>query len=310
MKVRKAVVTAAGWGTRFLPATKAQPKEMLPLVDKPIIHYVVEEAIASGIKHVTIVTASGKRAIEDYFDRSFELELALERKGDFRLLEEIRRISDLADISYVRQKEQLGLGHAILTAEGLIGHEPFAVFLPDDVIEAEVPAMLQMLRVFAECQCSVVAVEKVQPHQTLSYGIIKPQPVAERLFQVLDLVEKPTPEEAPSNLGIVGRYILTPEIFDVLKQTPPGRNQEIQLTDGLQRLLRQQPVYAYEFQGVRYDAGTPLGFLKASVELALKRPDIGPAFQEYLRQLNLDQFTIQCESRLDAKEKLTFGTRQ
>jgi len=287
MKIRKAVVTAAGWGTRFLPATKAQPKEMLPLVDKPIIQYVIEEAAASGIKHIIIVTALGKRAIEDHFDRSVELELALKKKGDGELLKKVQRISELADICYIRQKEQLGLGHAILVTKDLIGDEPFAIFLPDDIIEAKVPAMKQMIEVYNRYQHSVIAVEPVAKEDTKAYGIIKPKQVEDRVYQVLGLVEKPEPQDAPSDLGIVGRYILTPEIFGMLEKTAPGKGGEIQLTDGLRLLLEKQPIYAYQFEGIRYDTGSPLGFLKASVEFALRRPDIGHNFKEYLRHLKL-----------------------
>jgi len=287
MKIRKAVVTAAGWGTRFLPATKAQPKEMLPLVDKPMIQYVIEEAVASGIKHIIIVTALGKRAIEDHFDRSVELELALKKKGDGELLKKVQRISELADICYIRQKEQLGLGHAILVTKDLIGDEPFAIFLPDDIIEAKVPAMKQMIEVYNRYQHSVIAVEPVAKEDTKAYGIIAPKQVEDRVYQVLSLVEKPEPQDAPSDLGIVGRYILTPEIFGMLEKTAPGKGGEIQLTDGLRLLLEKQPIYAYQFEGIRYDTGSPLGFLKASVEFALRRPDIGHNFKEYLRHLKL-----------------------
>jgi UTP--glucose-1-phosphate uridylyltransferase len=287
MKIRKAVVTAAGWGTRFLPATKAQPKEMLPLVDKPIIQYVIEEAVASGIKQIIIVTALGKRAIEDHFDRSFELEDILKKKGDRELLRKLQNISELADICYIRQKEQLGLGHAILVTKDLIGDEPFAIFLPDDIIEAKVPAMKQMIEVYNHYKCSVIAVEPVAKEDTKAYGIIAPKQVEDRVYQVLSLVEKPEPKDAPSDLGIVGRYILTPEIFGMLEKTTPGKGGEIQLTDGLRLLLEKQPIYAYQFEGIRYDTGMPLGFLKASVEFALNRPDIGAKFREYLRQLKL-----------------------
>jgi len=287
MKIRKAVVTAAGWGTRFLPATKAQPKEMLPLVDKPIIQYVIEEAVASGIKQIIIVTALGKRAIEDHFDRSFELEDILKKKGDGELLRKLQNISELADICYIRQKEQLGLGHAILVTRDLIGDEPFAIFLPDDIIEAKVPAMKQMIEVYNRYQHSVIAVEPVAKEDTKSYGIIGPKQVEDRVYQVQSLVEKPEPKDAPSNLAIVGRYILTPEIFGMLEKTAPGKGGEIQLTDGLRLLLEKQPIYAYQFEGIRYDTGMPLGFLKASVEFALNRPDIGAKFREYLRQLKL-----------------------
>jgi UTP--glucose-1-phosphate uridylyltransferase len=287
MKIRKAVVTAAGWGTRFLPATKAQPKEMLPLVDKPIIQYVIEEAVASGIKQIIIVTALGKRAIEDHFDRSFELEDILKKKGDRELLRKLQNISELADICYIRQKEQLGLGHAILVTKDLIGDEPFAIFLPDDIIEAKVPAMKQMIEVYNRYQHSVIAVEPVAKENTKAYGIIAPKQLEDRVYQVLSLVEKPEPKDAPSDLGIVGRYILTPEIFGMLEKTTPGKGGEIQLTDGLRLLLEKQPIYAYQFEGIRYDTGMPLGFLKASVEFALNRPDIGAKFREYLRQLKL-----------------------
>ena len=286
MKIRKAVVTAAGWGTRFLPATKAQPKEMLPLLDKPIIQYVIEEAVASGIEKVVIVTSLGKRAIEDHFERSFELEEALEKKGDLALLWEVRRVVEMADIVYVRQKEQLGLGHAILTAADAVGQEPFAVFLPDDIIVSDVPAMRQMQAVWARYRCSVVAVQRIPSEEICAYGVIRPQQIAERIYQVLNLVEKPAPEVAPSDLGIVGRYILTPEVFDVLANTPPGRRGEIELTDGLHHLLQRQTVCAYEFEGVRYDTGTPLGLLKASVGLALRSPDFGPPLREFLASLN------------------------
>jgi UTP--glucose-1-phosphate uridylyltransferase len=288
MKIRKAVVTAAGWGTRFLPATKAQPKEMLPLVDKPIIQYVIEEAVASGIKHIIIVTAIGKRAIEDHFDRSFELEHILQKKGNAELLGKLKSISELADISYIRQKEQLGLGHAIMVTRELIGDEPFAVFLPDDLIQADVPAMKQMIEVYNRYKHSVIAVQPVAKEDTKAYGIIGPeQQLEDRVYKVLSLVEKPEPKEAPSNLAIVGRYILTPEIFGMLDRTSPGKGGEIQLTDGLKLLLEKQPIYAYQFEGTRYDTGMPLGFLKASVEFALNRPDIGATFREYLRHLKL-----------------------
>jgi len=285
MKIRKAVITAAGWGTRFLPITKAQPKEMLPLVTKPLIQHSVEEAIKSGIKQIVIVTALGKRAIEDYFDRSFELEYVLERKGETKLLKEIRELSSLVDICYIRQKEQLGLGHAILTAKGIVGKEPFAVLLPDDIIDSKVPVLKQMIEVYEQCQTNIIAVECVASQDTVKYGIIEPKKVSGHTYQVLGLVEKPESAQAPSNLGIVGRYILMPEIFDALEVTPPGKNHEIQLTDALQLLLKQQAMYAYEFEGMRYDTGTPLGWLKATLAFALRHPDIGQELREYLRQL-------------------------
>ncbi len=285
MKVRKAVITAAGWGTRFLPITKAQPKEMLPLVNKPLIQYSVEEAINSGIEQVVVITALGKRAIEDYFDRSLELEYILEQKGETNLLKEIRELSSLADICYVRQKEQLGLGHAILTAKEIVGKEPFAVLLPDDIIDSKVPVLKQMIEVYEQYKTNILAVERIASQDTVKYGIIKPKKVLDCIHQVLGLIEKPEPAQAPSNLGVVGRYILMPEIFDVLEVTPPGKNQEIQLTDALQLLLKQQAMYAYEFEGVRYDTGTPLGWLKATLVFALRHPDIGQEIREYLRQL-------------------------
>jgi len=285
MKVRKAVITAAGWGTRFLPITKAQPKEMLPLVTKPLIQYSVEEAINSGVEQIVVITALGKRAIEDYFDRSFELEYFLEQKGETNLLKEIRELSSLADICYIRQKEQLGLGHAILTAKEIVGKEPFAVLLPDDIIDSKVPVLKQMIEVYEQYKTNIIAVERIASQDTTKYGIIEPKKILSHIYQVLGLIEKPEPAQAPSNLGVVGRYILMPEIFDVLEVTPPGKNQEIQLTDALRLLLKHQAMYAYEFEGVRYDTGTPLGWLKAILAFALKQPDIGQELREYLRQL-------------------------
>ena len=285
MKVRKAVITAAGWGTRFLPITKAQPKEMLPLVNKPLIQHSVEEAINSGIEQIVVITALGKRAIEDYFDRSFELEYVLEQKGETELLEEIRELSSLADICYVRQKEQLGLGHAILTAKEIVGKEPFAVLLPDDIIDSKVPALKQMIEVYEQYKTNIIAVESIASQDTVKYGIIKPKKVSGHIYQVLGLIEKPEPAQAPSNLGVVGRYILTSEVFNALEVTPPGKNKEIQLTDALQLLLKKQAMYAYEFEGVRYDTGTPLGWLKATLAFALQHPDIGQELREYLHQL-------------------------
>ena len=284
MKVRKAIITAAGWGIRFLPITKAQPKEMLPLINKPIIQYSVEEAINSGIEQITVITALGKRAIEDYFDRSFELEYVLEQKGETKLLQEMRELSDLIDICYIRQKEQLGLGHAILTAKGIIGDEPFAVLLPDDIIDSKMPTLKQMIEVYEQHKTNIIAVEHVSSQDTVKYGIIEPRKVSDHIYQVLSLAEKPQPAQAPSDLGVVGRYILMPQIFDALEVTPPGKNQEIQLTDALQLLLKQQTIYACEFEGVRYDTGTPLGWLEATIAFALKHPDIKQKLREYLRQ--------------------------
>ena len=285
MKVRKAVITAAGWGTRFLPITRSQPKEMLPVVNKPLIQYSVEEAINSGIEQIILITALGKRAIEDYFDRSFDLEYVLEQKGETKLLQEMRELSSLVDICYIRQKEQLGLGHAILTAKNVVADEPFAVLLPDDIIDSRVPVLKQMMEVYEQYKTSVIAIKRVSNRDTIKYGIIEPKRVSGHIHQVLGLTEKPEPQEAPSNLGIVGRYILMPQIFDILEVTPPGKNQEIQLTDALQLLLKQQAIYACEFEGVWYDTGTPLGWLEATVAFALKQPDIGQELREYLRQL-------------------------
>ncbi len=288
MSVRKAVILAAGHGTRLLPATKAQPKETLPLVDKPIIQYTVEEAAASGLKQVIIVTSSGKRAVEDHFDRAHDLERVLEEKGDTVRLEQIRSIADLADIVYVRQKEQRGIGDAVLTTRELVGNEPFVLFFPDDVIASDVPVARQLIDAFETQGGSVVAVEQVPREEVESYGIVDAEPITDDLYRVRALVEKPKPEEAPSNLGIVGRYVLTPEIFEVLAGTPSGKGGEIQITDGLTRLLRKQAMFAYRFQGRRYDTGRPLGLIQASVELALNRPDLGPELRRYLRGLDLD----------------------
>ncbi len=286
--IRKAVFPAAGMGTRFLPATKAQPKEMLPLVDTPIIQYGVEEAVESGLDQIIIVTGRGKRAIEDHFDISFELEHMLAKKGDEETLREVRRISELATIYYIRQKEPLGLGHAVAVTRELVGDEPFAVLLSDDLIVHDVPCLKQMIDVYERYQCSVVAVERIPRQHISGYGVIEARPIEERIYRLDDVVEKPAPEEAPSDLAIVGRYILTPEIFDALAKVKPGKGGEIQLTDALRRLLKHQVIYAYEFEGIRYDAGTTLGFLKASVEFALRRSDIGPAFRDYLRGLVLE----------------------
>lgn len=282
MRIRKAVIPAAGWGTRFLPATKAQPKEMLPLVDKPIIQYVVEEAIASGIEDILIITGRGKRAIEDHFDRSVELEYFLKQNQKEELLETVLDLGNMADIHFIRQKEQLGLGHAIYQARRHIGNEPFAVLLGDEVFVGETPCLAQLIDVHEQVGGSVVGVQEVPPSDVHRYGVIRPEEMGERLYRALDLVEKPAPEAAPSNLAIVGRYVLDPAIFDALEDLPPGRNGEIQLTDGLRVLNGHSPVYAYEPITMRYDVGEKLGYLKATVELALQRDDIGQAFREYL----------------------------
>jgi UTP--glucose-1-phosphate uridylyltransferase len=290
MRIRKAVFPAAGLGTRFLPATKSQPKEMLPIVDKPVIQYVIEEAMSSGIENIIIVTGRGKNAIEDHFDVSYELEKILESRGKSDLLEQVRAISKMVSVSYVRQKEALGLGHAILVAKHLVGNEPFAVLLGDDIIDAEIPCTQQMISVFERYGSSVLATQRVEGSDISRYGVIKGEPaeqgaVSSRTYRVQDLVEKPPYSEAPSNLAIIGRYILTPEIFEVLERTLPDKSGEIQLTNGLKMLLESQPIHAYRFQGKRYDAGDKLGFLKATVEFALKREDLGKEFADYLRSL-------------------------
>jgi UTP--glucose-1-phosphate uridylyltransferase len=290
--VRKAVFPAAGLGTRFLPATKAQPKEMLPIVDKPIIQYGVEEAIRSGIQNIIIVTGRGKTAIEDHFDVSFELEYLLETRKKNDLLAIVRNISDMIDVSYVRQKEALGLGHAVLRAMELVGNEPFSVVLADDLIEAATPCLRQLLDVYNFFGAPVLAVMEVPRENISLYGCIDAEPVShngstDRLFRIRDLVEKPKTEDAPSNLAIIGRYVLTPEIFGSLQAIDPGSGGEIQLTDALRHMLRSRPIYAYRFEGTRYDAGDKLGFLKATVEYALRRDDLGGPFREYLKSFNL-----------------------
>jgi UTP--glucose-1-phosphate uridylyltransferase len=288
VRIRKAVFPAAGLGTRFLPATKASPKEMLPLVDKPLIQYGVEEAIASGIEQVILVTGRGKTAIEDHFDVSKELEMLLEEKGKKQLLREVREISSMVDFAYVRQKEALGLGHAILCARHLVGDEPFAVCLGDDIIDSRVPAMRQLIDVYRRYHASVLAVVRVPRTQISAYGVIDPERMGEeRLYRVRDLVEKPTVERAPSELAVIGRYVLTPAVFGRLAETRPGKGGEIQLTDGLHALLADEPIYAVEVEGDRYDAGDKLGFLKATVSFALKRPELREEFRKFLKGLDL-----------------------
>jgi UTP--glucose-1-phosphate uridylyltransferase len=290
-KLRKAVFPAAGLGTRFLPATKAQPKEMLPLVDKPIIQYGVEEAMASGCDQIIIVTGRGKNAIEDHFDVSYELEKMLEERGKNELLTIVRQISDMVRVCYVRQKEALGLGHAVLMAKDMVGNEPFGVLLADDVIDAEVPCLEQMRRVHEETGASVIATQVVEGPNISAYGVIDAKPVdgkwKGRLFEIKGMVEKPKQEEAPSNLAIIGRYILTPRIFECLERTPAGKGGELQLTDGMRELLKSEKIYGFTFEGKRHDTGDKLGFLKATVEFALKRPDLGGAMRDYLKSLKL-----------------------
>jgi UTP--glucose-1-phosphate uridylyltransferase len=291
-KVRKAVFPAAGLGTRFLPATKAMPKEMLPLVDKPLIQYGVEEALHSGMPNIIIVTGRGKSAIEDHFDVSFELEHLLGSRKKNELLSIVRSVSDLIDVSYVRQKEALGLGHAVLRAKELVGEEPFAVVLSDDVIDAEIPCLRQLIDIYEFYGCSVVALLEVPCEKVSAYGIVDAEAVdhdggSSRLFRIRTMVEKPKPADAPSNLAIIGRYILTPDIFASIEAIEPGRGGEIQLTDALKHLLRSRPVYGYKFDGTRYDAGDKLGFLMATVEFALHRHDLGGPFRAYLKTLKL-----------------------
>ena len=287
--VRVAVFPAAGLGTRFLPATKAQPKEMLPLVDRPLVQYVVEEARAAGLERIVIVTGRGKNAIEDHFDTSFELERMLEERGKTELLEEVRAISGLARVSYVRQKSAMGLGHAVLQARDLVGDEPFAVMLGDDIVDAAEPCIGQMIRLFERRGNPVIALQEVPREQTRHYGIVEARPIEDdgRVVAISDMVEKPSPERAPSNLAIIGRYLLPPEIFEILEATPPDDAGEIQLTSALKTLRRRRPIDGYLFEGRRYDAGDKLGFLEATVEFALKREDLGGPFREYLRTLKL-----------------------
>ena len=289
-RVRKAVFPAAGLGTRFLPATKAQPKEMLPLVDKPIIQYVIEEAVAAGLTNIIIVTGRGKNAIEDHFDVSYELERLLQERGKTDLLDQVRAVSNMINVSYVRQGEALGLGHAVLVARDLVGDEPFAVMLGDDIIDSAVPCVKQMVDVFERHQGPVIAVHRVPRNEISAYGVIDGsccEDRSDRVYRIRDLVEKPRAEEAPSDLAIIGRYILTPDIFEALAQTPRDAAGEIQLTNGLRALKDRRPMYGYRFEGVRHDAGNKLGFLKATVEFALKREDLGGPFREYLKGLKL-----------------------
>lgn len=288
MKIRTAVIPAAGLGTRFLPATKAQPKEMLPIVDKPTIQYIVEEAVASGIESIVIITGRSKRAIEDHFDKSIELELALKEHGKEVLLKEIEDISNLVNVMYIRQKEPLGLGHAILTARQAVGHEPFAVMLGDDVVAGKTPALRQLMDAYAESRSTVIGVQRVPMAETSKYGIVKPGPTHGRMHLVEGLVEKPDPSEAPSDLAIMGRYVIGPEIMEILEQTGRGKGGEIQLTDALDKLRRREDVYAFEFEGRRYDVGDKLGFLQATCEFALEREDLRGPFRAYLKGLVAD----------------------
>jgi len=280
-KIRKAVIPAAGLGTRFLPATKAQPKEMMPIVDKPAIQYIIEEAVQSGIDEILIITGRNKRAIEDHFDRAVELEMTLKAQGKYDLLGLVEEISNVT-IHYVRQKEPKGLGHAVLCASQFVGKEPFAVLLGDDIIDASVPCLKQLLEVYDNHPGTILGVQEVPEKRVKDYGIVKPQPLTEHLWKVLDLIEKPPVESAPSRLAVIGRYIIEPQIFDILKNTPPGRGGEIQLTDALRILAVHRPIYAYQIDGRRYDVGDKQGYLEATVEFALKRPDLREPFLRYL----------------------------
>ncbi|WP_032121734.1 UTP--glucose-1-phosphate uridylyltransferase GalU [Clostridium amazonitimonense] len=282
MKVKKAIIPAAGLGTRFLPATKAQPKEMLPIVDKPTIQYIIEEAVASGIEEILIITGRNKRAIEDHFDKSVELEQELEHSGKEELLSVIKDISNMVNIHYIRQKEPRGLGHAIGCARTFVGNEPFAVMLGDDVVESHTPCLKQLVDCFDEFKTTILGVQEVPMEDVSKYGIVKGMHIEDRVYKVKDLVEKPKMEEAPSNVAILGRYIITPQIFDIIDETKPGKNGEIQLTDALRQLVSNEPMYAYNFQGRRYDVGDKQGFLEASIEFALRREDLKENFMKYL----------------------------
>ncbi|MBI1920733.1 MAG: UTP--glucose-1-phosphate uridylyltransferase GalU [Geobacter sp.] len=284
MQVKKAIFPVAGLGTRFLPATKASPKEMLPLIDKPLVQYVVEEAVASGIEQILFVTGRGKRAIEDHFDISFELETLLQEKGKDQTLREMREISEMVNFFYVRQKQAMGLGHAILCARDFVGDEPFAVLLGDDIIDAGKPCLGQLLEVYERYHGPVLALEMVSPEQISSYGCVRANHISERIYEITDLVEKPKKEEAPSNLAIIGRYVLTPDIFPILAQQKPGKGGEIQLTDAILKLSKKEAIYGCRFEGIRHDCGDKLGFLKATVDMALKREEFNQEFEDYLRE--------------------------
>ncbi|MDF2545706.1 MAG: UTP--glucose-phosphate uridylyltransferase [Anaerosolibacter sp.] len=291
MKVRKAVIPAAGLGTRFLPATKAMPKEMLPIVDKPTIQYIIEEAIASGIEEILIITGKSKRAIEDHFDRSCELEQELEKKKNQELLDIVKTVSEMADVHYIRQKEAKGLGHAIYCAKTFVGNEPFAVMLGDDVVHnEEAPCLKQMIDAYDQYQTSVLGVQTVKDEDVCKYGIVDGEKISDRVYTVKGLVEKPAVDEAPSNVAILGRYIINPTIFEILEHTKPGKGGEIQLTDALKELAQREAMYAYDFEGRRYDVGDKQGFLEATVEFALRRDDLRDEFRNYLVKLINNEF--------------------
>ncbi len=286
-KIRKAIIPAAGLGTRFLPATKAQPKEMLPIVDKPTLQYIIEECVASGIEEILIITGRNKKSIEDHFDRSVELEMELEKSGKQEMLEMVREISDMVNIHFIRQKEPRGLGHAILCAKTFVGNEPFAVLLGDDVVyNDEKPCLKQLMDCYGEYKTSVLGVQTVDPNDVNKYGIVGGIHIEDRVYKVKDLVEKPAVDEAPSNVAILGRYIITPRIFEILEETKPGKGNEIQLTDALLQLVKEEAMYAYDFEGRRYDVGDKLGFLQATVEYALRKPELRDGFIEYLKSLS------------------------
>lgn len=295
MKVKKAIIPAAGLGTRFLPATKAQPKEMLPIVDKPTIQYIIEEAVASGIEEILVITGRNKKCIEDHFDKSIELELELEKSGKTEMLEMVRKISDMVDIHYIRQKEPKGLGHAIYCARTFVGNEPFAVLLGDDVVHSKRPCLKQLIDCFDEYNTTILGVQHVDKKDVSKYGIVEGIHIEGNVFKAKRLIEKPKIEEAPSNIAILGRYIIMPQIFDVLKNTKPGKNGEIQLTDALNTLIGREAMYAYTFEGRRYDVGDKMGFLQATVEYALRKPELRDRFIEYLSSKPWD--TIKCEQK-------------
>ncbi|GFR35990.1 UTP--glucose-1-phosphate uridylyltransferase GalU [Thermobrachium celere] len=302
MKVRKAIIPAAGLGTRFLPATKAQPKEMLPIVDKPTIQYIIEEAVEAGIEEILIITGRNKRAIEDHFDKSVELELELKEKKKDDLLKMVQDISNMVQIHYVRQKEPKGLGHAILCAKTFVGNEPFAVMLGDDVVDAEVPCLKQLIDVYNEYKTTILGVQQVPMADVSKYGIVKGMHIEDGVYKVKDLVEKPSKEQAPSNVAILGRYIITPQIFEILEHTRPGKGGEIQLTDALKELLNREAMYAYTFKGRRYDVGDKLGFLQATVEYALKREDLKDEFFKYLKDV-VNKYEASFEAAVDTDKE-------
>ncbi|BAH07867.1 UTP--glucose-1-phosphate uridylyltransferase GalU [Clostridium kluyveri] len=302
MNVKKAIIPAAGLGTRFLPATKAQPKEMLPIVDKPTIQYIIEEAVASGIEEILIITGRNKRAIEDHFDKSIELERELEKKGKEDLLKIVRDISSISDIYYIRQKEPKGLGHAIGCARTFVGNQPFAVMLGDDVVDNEIPCLKQLIDCYNEYKTSIIGVQEVPKEEVYKYGIVKGMYIENNVYKVKDLIEKPKVKEAPSNMAILGRYIITPSIFEILQNTTPGKGGEIQLTDALRTLAKNEAMYAYTFQGRRYDVGDKLGFLQATVEFALKKEELKKPFMKYL--LGLKEQTVFKEVKDEVTDKV------